>query len=132
MDISHLYRITRSHVTLNNSVLVVALLIVLGSIWNTVMTLQKNFILQQKVDLLEQQIKVAKLEVETLQLQQQYLGSREYQELVAREKLGKAAPGEKVINLPALPEDPQKKVVTSMTQPKLSNFQKWMQFFFGR
>jgi cell division protein FtsB len=132
MDISHLYRITRSHVTLNNSVLVVALLIVLGSIWNTVMTLQKNFILQQKVDLLEQQIKVAKLEVETLQLQQQYLGSREYQELVAREKLGKAAPGEKVINLPALPEDPQKKVVTSMTQPELSNFQKWMQFFFGR
>ena len=32
MDISHFYRIARRHVTLNNSVLAVALLIVVGSV----------------------------------------------------------------------------------------------------
>jgi len=132
MDITHFYRIARRHITLNNSVLAVALLIVFGSVWNTVLTLQKNFLLQQKVDLLEQQIRVSQLEVETLQLQQQYLKSREYQELIAREKLGKAAPGEKVINLPPLPPKQQVTPTAPAVQPELSNFQKWMRFFFGR
>ncbi len=132
MDITHLIHIARRHLTLNNSVLIVAMVIVVASIWNTMLTLQRNFILQQKVNNLEQEIMLTQLEVDTLRLQQQYLQSAEYQELTARAKLGKAAPGEKVVNLPPLPKEDKVPSVLTPTLDDSSNFQKWMRFFFGR
>jgi cell division protein FtsB len=132
MNTSHLIATVRRYLTLNNSVLLVAMVIVVASVWNTMLTLQKNFLLQQQVNTLEQEIMISQLEVDTLRLQQQYLQSPEYQELTAREKLGKAAPGESVINLPALPPEPEKKQATFVPTDQLSNFQKWMRFFFGR
>jgi cell division protein FtsB len=132
MNSSHLIATVRRYLTLNNSVLLVAMVIVVASIWNTMLTLQKNFILQQKVNTLEQEIMISQLEVDTLKLQQQYLQSSEYQELTAREKLGKASPGESVINLPPLPPEPKIEEETFVPTDELSNFQKWMRFFFGR
>ncbi len=132
MDITHLIHIARRHLTLNNSVLIVAMVIVIASIWNTMLTLQRNFILQQKVNNLQQEIMLTQLEVDTLRLQQQYLQSAEYQELTARAKLGKAAPGEKVVNLPPLPKEDKEPGVLTPTLDDSSNFQKWMRFFFGR
>lgn len=132
MNTSHLIATVRRYLTLNNSVLLVAMVIVVASIWNTMLTLQKNFLLQQQVNTLEQEIMISQLEVDTLKLQQQYLQSPEYQELTAREKLGKASPGESVINLPPLPPEPETKQETFVPTDQLSNFQKWMRFFFGR
>ncbi len=133
MDWLHYYHLIRRNATINNAVLVAAGLIVLASIWSTVGTLQRNFRLQQKVDLLTQEIEVAKLEAETLELQQQYLKSPEYLELMARAKLGKALPGEKVIILPASPKSKPSTAATTLLRPaEKSNFEKWMQFFFGR
>lgn len=132
MNTSHLIATVRRYLTLNNSVLLIAMVIVVASVWNTMLTLQKNFILQQKVYNLEQQIQITQLEVDTLRLQQQYLQSPEYQELTARAKLGKAAPGEKVINLPKLPKEETPLKQTVVTTDELSNFQKWLRFFFGR
>ena len=107
--------------------------IVVASIWNTLETLQRNFRLQQKVDVLAQEIEVAKLEAETLELQQQYYQSAEYIELTARAKLGKAMPGEKVIILPASPKSATASLpTTTVVKPEKSNLEKWMQFFFGR
>jgi cell division protein FtsB len=131
MDYTQLLRRAQRYVTLNNGVLFAAGIIVIASIWNTMLTLQKNFILQQRVNTLEQQIKITQLEVDTLRLQQQYLRSPEYQELMARAKLGKATPGEQVINLPALPDDPAPTTSARQTA-ELSNVDKWMRFFFGR
>ena len=133
MNLSHLYHIARRHATLNNGVLLLAGVIVIASIWNTLETLQRNFRLQQKVDTLTQEIAVAKLEAETLELQQQYYKSAEYIELTARAKLGKAMPGEKVIILPSSPKSkPAPSNTATVTRPTKSNFDKWMQFFFGR
>ena len=132
MDIVHLIQTVRRHLTLNNSVLIVAMVIVVASIWNTMLTLQRNFVLQQKVNTLEQEIKLTQLEVDTLRLQQQYLQSAEYQELTARAKLGKASPGEKVVNLPPLPKVETEPDVLTPTLDESPNFQKWMRFFFGR
>jgi cell division protein FtsB len=132
MNTSHIIATVRRYLTLNNSVLIVAMIIVIASVWNTMITLQKNFILQQRVYTLEQEILVTQLEVDTLRLQQQYLQSSEYQELTARAKLGKAAPGEKVINLPALPKEEKPTQATVIPTDELSNFQKWLRFFFGR
>jgi|JI6StandDraft_1071083.scaffolds.fasta_scaffold462168_1 cell division protein FtsB len=132
MNTSHLIATVRRYLTLNNSVLLVAMVIVVASIWNTMLTLQKNFLLQQQVNTLEQEIMISQLEVDTLRLQQQYLQSPEYQELTAREKLGKAAPGESVVNLPPLPPEPEVEEETFVPTDQLTNFQKWMRFFFGR
>jgi len=132
MNTTQLIVTVRRYLTLNNSVLLVAIAIVVASIWNTMLTLQKNFLLQQQVNTLEQEIMISQLEVDTLRLQQQYLQSPEYQELTAREKLGKAAPGESVINLPALPPEPETEQVSVVSTDQFSNFQKWMRFFFGR
>ena len=132
MNTTQLIVTVRRYLTLNNSVLLVAIAIVVASIWNTMLTLQKNFLLQQQVNTLEQEIMISQLEVDTLRLQQQYLQSPEYQELTAREKLGKAAPGESVINLPALPPETETEQVSVVSTDQFSNFQKWMRFFFGR
>ncbi len=133
MHATHYLTLLRRHATLNNGVLFVAAIIVVASVWNTLSTLQRNFRLQQKVDLLSQQIEVAKLEAETLELQQQYYKSAEYIELTARAKLGKAMPGEKVIILPSSPKSvPGASPSTTTIKPEKSNFDKWLQFFFGR
>lgn len=122
----------RRYATLNNAAVAVAALIALSWLWGTVTTLQKNFSLQQEVDSLDQDVQIAELQNDSLRFQQQYLRSDEYLELAAREKLGKAAPGEKVIILPETPEidDVSPSSATPVTEP--SNFQQWMRFFFGR
>lgn len=133
MDITtqHLYHRLRPHATLNNVVLLAAAGIVLIGVWNTIATLQKNFLLQQRVDSLDQQIEIARLETETARLQQQYLRSPEYIELVARKSLGKAAPGEVMVVLPPTPAEPSSKQPAQHAAVARSNPQLWIDFFFG-
>ncbi len=132
MNTLHLSRLYKRYATLNNGVLLVASIIVLASIWNTVETLQYNFVLQQRVDRMKQEIAIAEIETETLKLQQQYLKSPEYQELTARAKLGKSSEGEKVIILPPQAKTPTASSTVTPVKLPQSNFAKWMQFFFGR
>ncbi|MGB3009067.1 MAG: hypothetical protein WBB33_01805 [Candidatus Saccharimonadales bacterium] len=132
MNIQHLHHRAKQYATLNNGVLLIAAVIVLASVWNTVETLQYNFLLQQRVDRMKQEIAIAEIETETLKLQQNYLKSTEYQELTARAKLGKSSEGEKVIILPPQPKPAQQHTTAATTIVEKSNFAKWMQFFFGR
>ena len=125
----------RPHLTLNNGVLLVALLIGSTWVWSTVAAIQRNFELQQQVDILSQQIAVQELENKSQQLQNEYYNTAEYQELSARERLGKAAPGEKLLILP-----PNKVAVAPEAQPEAtgtpiaerSNFAQWLYFLFGK
>lgn len=125
----------REHLTLNNAVLFVALLIGSSWAWSTVEAIQRNFKLQQQVDSLSQQIAVQELENKSQQLQNKYYQSPEYLELSARERLNKAAPGENVIILPPNTVAPaaQTDLQTSETPiATRSNFAQWMYFLFGR
>lgn len=123
----------RQHLTLNNAVLALAFVVVLGWLWGTVSSLQKNFSLQKEVDALEQQIQIAEIENANLGFSKLYYASNEYLELRARERLGKALAGEHVILLPAVAAQPQQPVTEAAAQPTedISNFQQWMRFFFG-
>jgi cell division protein FtsB len=123
--------------TLNNGVLVVAILIASTWVWSTVEAIQHNFKLQQQVDALSQQIAVDELQNKTLQLQRSYYNSDQYLELSARERLGLANPGEKVLILPAntvKPVDPNATQTASSgeTIGDRSNFAQWMYFLFGK
>lgn len=125
----------RSYFTLSNGVLLVALAIALSSVWLTVVALQKNFVLQQQVDTLGQENSVYSLANDAQRLQNKYYQSREYLELGAREHLGLANSGEKLLVLPPnTVTSPAEADAAPQLVPlaKRSNFDQWMYFLFGQ
>jgi cell division protein FtsB len=123
----------RQYLTIQNGTIVAAFLIALGWTWGTVQTLQKNFAYQQEVDLLTETVELETLRNQNLQFQQEYYRSPEFLELSAREKLGKANPGEKLIILPDS-RDIVDTVGIDEVQPsanRAGNLAQWMRFFFG-
>ncbi len=123
----------RAYITIQNGAVALGLLIAISWSWGTVSTLQRNFQLQQQVDVLDQEVELADLQNQNLKFQQNYLRSNEYLEISAREKLGKVAPGEKLIVLPdssgITDKIAEKKAQTATVKP--TNFSQWMQFFFS-
>lgn len=127
-------RKTRSQLTLNNGVLLAALLIAATWVWSTVQAIQHNFTLQQQIDALEQQIAVEELQNKTLQLQKSYYNSDQYLELSARERMNLAQPGEKLLMLPpnTVKSQPSSVAPGEQTVSERSNFAQWMYFLFGK
>ena len=115
---------------MENGVLAVAAIIALSLLWNTMATLQRNFVLQQQVDITQQEVELLELETANLEFQQKYYESEEFLELSARERLGKIAPGEKVMMLPPVAEEQE--VTTKPKRQQRSNFEQWVYFFFGQ
>ena len=122
----------RHYATLNNGAVVLALLIALGWLWGTVISLQKNFALQQQVDALDQDIEILKIENQTLGFQRKYYASDEYVELSVRERLNKSAAGEHLVILPPQPKVEKTTASLRSSAPDTSNFEQWVRFFFGR
>ncbi len=75
-------------------------IIVLAISWSGVKTVQSNYELQKKISELNQQNEVLKLQNENADLQNKYLNTNEYLDISARQNLGLAAPGEKVLIVP--------------------------------
>ncbi|MGB3023573.1 MAG: hypothetical protein WBB39_02085 [Candidatus Saccharimonadales bacterium] len=130
MNFTHYYHLLRRHATSSNVILLTAGVLVTMGAWNTVDVLQKNFILQQKVDDMKRQIELVELESDTLKLQQRYLRSDEYLDLSARRYLGKALPGENVIILPPLPRVHTKDNISHDVR-EITPIEQWKRFFFG-
>src|SRR6185437_5017225 len=137
INIRKLYYILRHrYLTMNNTVIGVALLIGASWAWGSIGMMQRNFMLQKAIDDKNRQITLVSLETQTLQYEVNYHRSAEYQELAVRDRLGLVNPGEKVLYLPpnspaAIAEDQtltQKK--STPTQPP-SNIQLWINFLFG-
>ncbi|MFZ1242822.1 MAG: hypothetical protein WAQ22_01625 [Candidatus Saccharimonas sp.] len=128
------YKIRHDYLQLNAIVLAVALLIAAYWAWESVSRMQLNYTQQRAIDAKQRELKLTELETETLQYQKNYYESDEYKDLAAREKLGLAAPGEKVLILPknslAASEPTEEKVVSAKTTTA-SNFEQWIDFLFG-
>jgi cell division protein FtsB len=128
------YHHLRHYATIQNGAVALALLIAVVWVWGTVVTLQRNFEFQRQVDSLDQEVELMKLENENLAFQKRYYKSDEFLELSARQRLGKASPGEHLVILPssadikdtAATKTPTKKAV------EVSSFSQWMQFFFSQ
>jgi cell division protein FtsB len=124
--------------TMSNVVLAVALLIAASWAWGSVSTMQRNFALQKEVDAKRLELELTDLQVQTLQYQQNYYKSDEYKDLAAREHLGLASPGEKVLLLPknsqvVINQSKKEGEATStiVVGSTLSNLQQWLNFFSG-
>ena len=129
-----IYRLKR-YTTLNTVVILIGAIVVSGWVWGSITTMQRNYALQKEVDARERKLALTQLEVDTMQLQKNYYASDEYKELTARERLGLAAPGEKVLLLPpnsaaAKATNITEKSPTATTRT-LTNFEQWMLFLFG-
>jgi len=128
------YHIRHNYVTLNNVVILIAFVIAAGWVWGSLGAMQRNYTLQKSVNLKQQELELAKLQVANLQLQQSYYQTPEYQELAARKSLGLALPGEKLLVLPpnsqaAIDEDNQ--ATTTVAVQQTSNLEQWVNFLFG-
>jgi len=125
----------------DNVILMVALVFCLIWTWGSISSMSRNWSLSQEVMNRQREKALLELEVETLELENEYYLSDEYQELAARKYQGKMLPGETMVYLPTdpettTPEAPQS--TTDETAPaeplpstEMSNFEQWIAFLFG-
>lgn len=132
-SLGHLVNRYRHLLTIQNAGLAIAFVVALSWVWGAVVTLQKNYQHQQQVDINTQKIAVLKLQNQNYQFQQAYFKSDEFLELSARQKLGLALPGEKLVILPSSEDitDTVQTATAPVTTEQEDNFSQWLQFFFG-
>jgi cell division protein FtsB len=126
-----------------NLVLYLFAIIVLAITWSTIKTIQSNYDLQKQISVLKQQNDILDLQNQNTDLQNRYLQTDAYLDLAARQNLGLAGPGEKVLLVPknvALKYvnsqlSQQSKITTPTvdTRPKyVKNIEDWRDFLLGR
>jgi cell division protein FtsB len=74
--------------------------VIVAIAWSGAKTVQSNYELQKKISTLNQENTVLWLQNQNTYLKNQYYQTNEYQDLSARQNLGLAAPGEKVLLVP--------------------------------
>ena len=130
-----IYHIKHRYFTLNGIVIMIAAVIALGWAWGSVSVMQRNYTLQRNLDAKQRSLTLLELEVDTLEYEKHYYASAEYQELSAREHLGLASRGEKVLLLPPNSETAKSfgedTTVNAPRVTKPSNFEQWIDFLTG-
>ena len=111
-------------------IIVVSVIVALAWIWGSISSMERNYSLQRQLELKTREKLIAEIQYKTLEFENQYLQSEEYQELAARENLGLVAQGESVLILADYPAEEAEKITTE-TGEKDSNFTQWMNFIFG-
>ena len=129
------YHVKHRYLNLNSIVIAIAAVIALGWAWGSVSVMQRNYTLQRSLDAKQRSLTLMELEVDTLKYEKHYYGSAEYQELSAREHLGLANRGEKVLLLPPNTTEAkqfgQSTTVAAPRTTKPSNFEQWLDFLSG-
>lgn len=119
----------------DNVVLIIALVFCLAWTWGSISSMTRNWDLAQTVMSRQREKALLELEVETLELENEYYLSDEYQELAARKYQGKLSPGETMVYLPDNPNSAQSSDSEEETAPvttnTMSNFEQWLAFLFG-
>jgi cell division protein FtsB len=118
--------------------------VVLAISWSTARAVQSNYQLQKEIAVLEQENNLLALSNENTALQNQFLETDQFLELSARQNLGLAQPGEKVLVVPPtvaeryvdkslLPASNEE--VDNKETPKtgyIQNIESWRDFILGR
>lgn len=125
----------------------VFVLVIIAITWSGVNTVQDNYELQKQISQLKQQNSVVALQNANKTLENQFLGTNQYLELAARQSLGLASPGEKVITIPkavalryaGVTEIQDARETSTTTSVKIDdrssfikNMQDWRDFLLGR
>lgn len=131
------YRLKHDLFSFDDVVLMVALGLCFIFTWGAISSMSRNWSLAQEVANRQRAKAVLELEVETLELENAYYLSDEYQELAARKYQGKKLPGETMVYLPPNSEtaknqhQPDAAPDAAVTVATMSNFEQWLKFLFG-
>lgn len=126
------YFFRRDFLTAQNVIFSVGIVIIVWLLFGSIGAISKNWSLQTKLNTLKAEEELVRLEIETLKLEQQYYETEEYQELMARKKLGKMAEGETMVilkeNSTAAKEKYQDENGIEIVER--SNFVQWLDLLF--
>ncbi|MCR5572515.1 MAG: hypothetical protein K6F57_01940 [Candidatus Saccharibacteria bacterium] len=127
------YYAKRDVFTARNIVTVLAIMICFYWAWGAINSTARNWTLAEKLKGKQLEAAKTELEVDKNRLEQQYFQTEEYQELMARTKLGKKAKGETMVILPENSEKARTKYLEKATEQSefRSNFSQWLDFLFG-
>lgn len=123
--------------TFERVILIVAVVFCLVWTWGSIDAMSRNWSLAQELMNRQRERALLELEVETLELENEYYRSHEYQELAARKYQGKMLPGETMIYLPDNSETAlnkhktQDNGETTIAAATMSNVEQWLAFLFG-
>lgn len=122
------YVLRRDFLTAQNILLCLCAAIALFFVTGAISSTSHIWSLQTKLNTIKAQEALVKIEVEKLRLEQQYYNTEEYQELMARKKLGKMAEGETMVILENNSQAAKEKYKDSeQTQMhERSNFAQWL------
>lgn len=121
----------------DNIIIFIALALCLIWTWGTISSMSRNWSLAQELSDKQREKALLELEVETLELENEYYLSEEYQDIAARKYQNKMSPGETMIYLPNNSETAKNKhaeednTVDQLYADDTSNFNQWIKFLFG-
>ncbi len=104
--------------------------------WGAISAMSRNWELEQRLSSRKRELTLLQLEIDTIELENQYYASEEYQELAARDKQNKISEGETVVYLPENSDYAKHK--NTITEPIIaeepeepSNLEQWLSFIFS-
>jgi cell division protein FtsB len=123
--------------------LMLFLVVVLMMSWSGVKVIDTNYHLQKQIAELQQQNQLRQLENTNMRLRNDYFQTSQYQEIMARQNYGLAAPGETVLSAPkavSLSYTVDRPAVAATAKNTANdkqpfyqrNFQAWMDFLLHR
>lgn len=130
-------------VDVRNIVLYIFGIVVLAIAWSGARTVQSNYDLQKQIVKLRQENEVLSLQNGNASLQNEFYKTNEYLELSARQNLGLAAPGEKVLVVPQavalkyvdnslIPTQQNGQSALDTRSKYAKNLEDWRDFLLGR
>ena len=127
------YRMKHDFLTIENVVLVGAIVLCLVWTYQSIAAMSRNWELSERLTAERKALELLNIEIEAAELENEYYNSNEYQELMARRQLDKKLPGENMVVMPANSEEAKNRhQVTSVEKEEreFSNFEKWMMYLF--
>lgn len=128
------YRLKHGFLSLENVVLVLAVILCLVWTYQSIEAMSRNWELVERLNAEQKTLQLLTLEVEAAELENEYYASDEYRELAARKFANKQLPGEHMVYLPENSETAKNKYKTNVALVKeeqdYSNFEKWLMYLF--
>ena len=127
------FRLKRDFFTVENVVLVLAILLCLVWTYQSVAAMSRNWELSEVLITEKKELELLNVEVEAAELENEYYKTEEYQELMARKLLDKKLSGENMVVLPENSETAKNKYKVEkvrIADIEYSNIEKWMMYLF--
>lgn len=128
-----IYVLKHDYLTSSNIIFCIAVIFCAAWTYGSIMAMSRNWTLSEQIAQKERELAKLQLEVETLELENEYYSSDEYKELAARAKGNKKLPGETMILLPENSDYAKTKHASDnvIIASEPSNISQWLSFLFG-